>query len=89
MPRPPEVFVRPVSVAEGQRLRKISRTAREPVKLRRAIVVWASAQGQPVPDIAQLLDVSQDYVRDVVHAFNDVGFGALDPQVERGCTPDD
>jgi len=30
----PEVFVRPVSMAEGQRLQRIGRTARDPVKLR-------------------------------------------------------
>ncbi|NYH77229.1 hypothetical protein FHR84_000543 [Actinopolyspora biskrensis] len=41
MPRRPEVFVCPVSMAEGQHLQKISRTSKDPVKLRRAIVVWA------------------------------------------------
>ncbi|GAA0525857.1 transposase [Saccharopolyspora erythraea NRRL 2338] len=85
MSRRPEVFVRPVSLAEGQRLQKISRTAKDPVKLRRAIVVWASAQGQSVPDIAHLLDVSPDYVRDVIHAFNEQGFGALDPKWSGGA----
>ncbi len=85
MPRRPEVFVRPVSLAEGQRLQKISKTAKDPVKLRRAIVVWASAQGQSVPDIAHLLDVSADYVRDVVHAFNEQGFEALSPKWSGGA----
>lgn len=85
MPRRPEVFVRPVSMAEGQRLQKISKTAKEPVKLRRAIVVWASAQGQSVPDIAHLLDASADYVRDVIHAFNERGFDALDPKWSGGA----
>ncbi|HTT52503.1 MAG TPA: hypothetical protein VMH35_13970 [Streptosporangiaceae bacterium] len=60
MSRPPEVFVRPVSVAEGQRLQRIGRTARDPVRLRRAIVVLMSAQGQSAPDIAQWLDCSQE-----------------------------
>lgn len=45
MGRRPEVFVRQVSMAEGQRLQQISRTAKDPVKLRRAIVVLMSAQG--------------------------------------------
>jgi hypothetical protein len=52
MGRSPEVFVRPVTMTEGQRLQRIGRTARDPVKLRRAIVVLMSAQGQAVPDIA-------------------------------------
>ena len=84
MGRPPEVFVRPVSMTEGQRLQRIGRTARDPVRLRRAIVVLMSAQGQPVPDIAHLLDCSQEYVRGVIHAFNDIGFKALDPKWSGG-----
>ena len=85
MPRRPEVFVRPVSLAEGQRLQRISSTSKDPVKLRRTIVVWASAQGRSVPDIAHLLDVSADYVRDVIHAFNGEGFPALDPKWSGGA----
>jgi transposase len=49
------------------------------VKLRRAIVVLMSAQGQPAADIAHLLKATDDYVRDVIHTFNDRGFDALDP----------
>jgi transposase len=84
MGRSPEVFVRPVTMTEGRRLQRIGRTARDPVKLRRAIVVLMSAQGQGVPDIAHLLDCSQEYVRGVIHAFNDIGFGALDPKWSGG-----
>ncbi|MEQ4306319.1 IS630 family transposase, partial [Plantactinospora sp. B6F1] len=85
MGRRPEVFVRQVSMAEGQRLQKITRTAKDPVKLRRAIVVLMSAQGQPAPDIAHLLKVTEDYVRDVIHAFNDRGFDALSPKWRGGA----
>jgi transposase len=84
MGRSPEVFVRPVSMAEGRRLQRIGRTAKDPVKLRRAIVVLMSAQGQSAPDIAQLLDCSQEYVRGVIHEFNDTGFKALDPKWSGG-----
>ncbi|MFB7307683.1 transposase [Streptomyces sp. NPDC056192] len=69
---------------EGRRLQRISRTAKDPVRLRRAIVVKMSAQGQPVPDITSLLQVSGDYVRDVIHAFNERGFEALDPKWSGG-----
>jgi Homeodomain-like domain len=79
MARPPEMFVRPVTMTEGRRLQRIGRTAKDPVRLRRAIVVWMSAQGQAVPDIAQLLGCSPEYVRGVIHAFNESGFAALDP----------
>jgi transposase len=89
MGRPPEVFVRPVTMTEGRRLQRIGRTAKDPVKLRRAIVVLMSAQGQNVPDIAHLLDCSQEYVRGVIHAFNETGFAALDPKMERGQAQND
>lgn len=55
MGRRPSVFVRPVSMEEGRRLQRISRTAKDPVKLRRAIVVLMSAQGQTVKDITVLM----------------------------------
>ncbi|WP_231494076.1 IS630 family transposase [Nocardiopsis sp. CNT312] len=87
MARPPDVFVRPLSMQEGRKIQRISRTAKDPVKLRRAIVVMMSAQGQSVPDITELMQVSPDYVRQVVHTFNERGFEALDPKWSRGPAP--
>ena len=84
MGRLPEVFVRPVTMAEGRRLQRIGRTAKDPVKLRRAIVVLMSAQRQAAPDIAHLLGCSPEYVRGVIHAFNESGFAALDPKWSGG-----
>jgi transposase len=78
------VFVRPLSMEEGRRLQRISRTAKDPVRLRRAIVVMMSGQGQTVPDITSLLQVGDDYVRDVIHAVNQRGFDALDPKWSGG-----
>jgi transposase len=87
MGRRPEVFVRALSMDEGRRLQQITRRAKDPVKLRRAIVVMMSAQGQAVPDITSLMQVSADYVRDVIHAFNERGFDALDPKWSGGRPP--
>lgn len=84
MGRSPEVFVRPVTMTEGQRLQRIGRTSRDPVKPRRAIVVLMSARGQSVPDIAHLLKCSAEYVRGVIHDFNEIGFKALDPKWSGG-----
>lgn len=84
MGRGPEVFVRPITMAEGQRLARITRTSRSPVRLRRAMVVLASAQGQAVGDIADLLTASPEYVRRVIHDFNNQGFAALDPKSSGG-----
>ncbi|MGW9597447.1 IS630 family transposase [Streptomyces chartreusis] len=84
MGRRPSVFVRPVSMEEGRKLQRISRTAKDPVRLRRAVVVLMSAQGQTVKDITTLMQVGEDYVRDVIHAFNERGFDALDPKWSGG-----
>ena len=84
MARKPEVFVRELSDEEGQRLVRITRSSRDRVRLRRAMIVLASAQGQPARDIATLIHGSDDYVREVIHAFNERGFDALDPKWSGG-----
>ena len=60
MARRPEVFVRSLSMEEGRRLQRITRTAKDPVRLRRAIVVLISAQGRPVPNVTSLMQVTDD-----------------------------
>ncbi|MGE3288882.1 MAG: IS630 family transposase, partial [Pseudonocardia sp.] len=64
MARRPSVFVRSLSTDEGRRLAPITRTAKNPVRLRRAIVVLMSAQGRTVPDVVASLQVGEDHVRD-------------------------
>ena len=65
MARRPSVFVRPLSMEEGRKLARITRTAQGPGRLRRAIVVMMSGQGQAVRDVTSLQQVGEDYVRDV------------------------
>jgi transposase len=84
MARKPEVFARELSVDEGRRLQRIARTSKQPIRLRRAAIVLASAAGRPVPDIAELFQTSQGYVRRVVHDFNTHGVGGLDPKWSSG-----
>jgi hypothetical protein len=60
--RRPEVFVRTLSMEEGRMLARVTRTAKDPVRLRRAIVVMMSGQGQAVRDITSLLQVSAEAV---------------------------
>src|SRR3954454_3914095 len=71
---------------EGQKLQRITRTAKDPVRLRRAIVVLMSGQGQAVRDITSLMQVSEDYARDVLPALNQRGVAALDPKWSGGRT---
>lgn len=87
MARKPEVFVRELDPEEAQRLVRVSRTARDRVRLRRAGMVLASLQGRSAPEIAVMFAAKEQTVRDVISAFNDRGFAALDPKGHRGSMP--
>ncbi|WP_231950945.1 helix-turn-helix domain-containing protein [Allokutzneria albata] len=78
------MFVRALSMEEGRKLQRISRVSKDPVRLRRAIVVLMSGQGQAARDITSLMQVSEDCMRDALHAFNERGFAALDPKWSGG-----
>lgn len=84
MGRQPEVFVQELAPEQAQRLVKISRTAKNHVRLRRAGIVLASLQGRTVDEIAEMFAASDHHVRDVIHAFNERGFAALDPKWSGG-----
>lgn len=84
MGRRAEVFVRPLEPEEAQRLVKVTRTTRDRVRLRRAGIVLASMQGRAAGDIAVMFAASEGYVREVIHAFNQQGFAALDPKWSGG-----
>jgi transposase len=78
------VRARRLSDDEGRRLQQIvrrgSRSAAGAVRVRRATMIMASASGTTVPAIARLVAADEDTVRDVIHAFNQRGLAALDPQ---------
>lgn len=75
------VRVRRLSDHEGQRLQQIVRRGTgSVVRLRRAMVVLASAGGNAVPVIARLVQADEDSVREVIHRFNQTGMASLDPR---------
>src|SRR5688572_21825753 len=75
------VRARRLSDDEGRRLQQLVRRGKhESVRVRRALIIMASASGTPVPAIARLVAAHEDTVRDVIHAFNEIGLRALDPQ---------
>ena len=82
--RPPEVFVRELSPEEGARLKSISKRAKYQSKRQRAMILLASSTGMSAPQIAALVRTDESHVRKVIHAFNDEGFGALDPDYRGG-----
>jgi transposase len=74
------VKVRRSTDQEGQKLQRIVRRGSTSTRYRRAMIVLASAGGNRVPVIAQLVQADQDTVRDVIHASNEIGLACLDPQ---------
>lgn len=56
--RQPEVFVRELDPAEAQRLVRITRTAKDRVRLRRAGIVLASLQGRSATEAAGMFAAS-------------------------------
>ncbi|GAB2765433.1 IS630 family transposase [Streptomyces bullii] len=66
---------------EGQKLQQIVRCgSTNSVRYRRAMMLLASAGGNGVPVIAQLVQADEDTVRDVIHRFNEIGLACLDPR---------
>lgn len=82
--RPPEVFVRELSPEEGARLKSISRRAKYQSKRQRAVILLASSTGMAAPQIAAMARTDESRVRKIIHAFNEQGFGSLDPDYRGG-----
>ncbi|MBG6064437.1 IS630 family transposase [Micromonospora ureilytica] len=75
------VRARRLSDEEGRGLQQLVRRGKhESIRVRRALIIMASASGTPVPAIARLVAAHEDTVRDVVHRFNEIGLRAVDPQ---------
>ncbi|MEV1083432.1 IS630 family transposase [Streptomyces sp. NPDC050211] len=75
------VRVRRLTDQEGQKLQQIVRRgSTSTVRYRRAMMLLASAGGNRVPVIAQLVQADEDTVRDVIHRFNQIGLACLDPR---------
>ncbi|MGW7171094.1 helix-turn-helix domain-containing protein, partial [Streptomyces sp. NPDC054884] len=88
------VRVRRLTDQEGQKLQQIVRRgSTSSVRFRRAMMLLASAGGNRVPVIAQLVQADEDTVRDVIHRFNEIGLACLDPRWAGGrprlLSPDD
>ena len=80
------VRARRLTEQEGRKLQQIVRRGKhESVRVRRALIIMASASGTTVPAIARLVQAHEDTVRDVIHSFNERGLAALDPRWAGGC----
>lgn len=75
------VRVRRLTDQEGQKLQQIVRRgSTSSVRCRRAMMLLASAGGNRVPVMAQLVQADENTVREVIHRFNEIGLACLDPR---------
>jgi transposase len=81
------LYVREISASEGRRLQQVVRKDRNRIKVRRAQVILASAQGSKVPAIAERLYFSDQHVRTIIRDFNAEGLDALTPKYCGGRPP--
>jgi transposase len=82
------VQVRELTNEEGRKLLAIVRRGSgSVVRWRRAQIVLWSAQAMDVPAIAKIAFTSEDRVREVIHNFNDDGFGSLEARYAGGRPP--
>lgn len=65
------LFVRSLTVAEGQKLQRIIRHGTNRIVIRRAQVFLLSDQGMRVQDIAQMTLLSEEYIRELIRRYND------------------
>lgn len=75
------VRVRRLTDQEGQKLQQVVRRGSTgSVRHLGAMMLLASAGGNRVPVIAQLVQADEGAVRDVIHGFNESGLACLDHQ---------
>ena len=48
------------------------------------MILLASSTGMSAPQIAGVVRTDESHVRKVIHAFNEEGFGSLDPEYRGG-----
>lgn len=87
--RSPVVFVRRLTKAQKRKIKKIVERGggMSPVKWRRSLVVSMSSQGKSAAGIAAALGADDDWVRDVIHAFNRDRMDSLRPRWAGGRPP--
>ena len=78
------LYVRELSMAEGQQIQQVLRRSKNRIKVRRAQVVLSSEQGFKIPAIAGMLHFSDQHVRNIIKEFNETGLRAIEPKPKSG-----
>lgn len=72
---------------EGQKLQALLHSGKDAIAVRRAEVVLRSDQGEDLKTIAKDFYFSYEYVRQIVHRFNEEGLESLKAHYENGGRP--
>jgi len=84
------VRARRLTDEEGRRLQQIVRRGKHgSIRVRRAMIIMASASGTLVPAIARLVAADEDTVRDVIPLVQRQGPGRAGPSVGGRPSPPD
>ncbi len=82
------IYIREITNEEGNQIKRILRRSSDSFKVKRAQIILASAQVMRVPEICSNFGFSEDYVRDVIHKFNERGFEVFKSKYENcGARP--
>ncbi len=81
------LYVRDLTLSEGQKLEKIMKYSRDPVAVHRAQILLASDQHFPARQVGMRLRFSERYVRKVIHTFNRRGLESVPRQWRGGRQP--
>lgn len=76
------IYVRNITDEEEIRLKDILRRSDDAIKVKRSQIILASAQKRRVPEISKSFGFSRDYVCDVIHSFDKVGFQVLESKYD-------
>jgi transposase len=80
------LYVRSLTAEERAGIEHLTRSG-DPVTCRRARVVWLSAQQQRVRQVVEATGLSERWVREVIHRFNQRGLASLSRRKATGAAP--
>jgi transposase len=78
------LFVRDISIAEGNQIQRTLRHSKNRTSLRRVQVILLSVQGMPVKRIARATYLHEVYVRELIRCFNYEGTAILRKRTSPG-----
>ena len=76
--------IRDVTNEEGNKLRTIVRHGKDPIEVKRAQVILASAQGFTVQYISRFSLMTEDYIRTLIHQFETDRLAMVKPRWDPG-----